>query len=259
MLKNKIESLDDDLAHYLSFTRQPFNFVKVCKFIYDNLYSNVDNYNYERRHLYARYYGLMKKIDSRTYKPTPVFEHILNLSNNNFENKELYQKVINQQLEKIYYYSPFGKGKSSFRLYPIFLLYKILLHVGKETGDYKITAKEFKYLVATTKKFDSWASTLKLIMENRDSNMLDNVNFKVDLRFHHIAKQLSTLSLGPRGGKPDYYKIAESKLDEVKTKVSTFEFVKTIKKGKDGYLPCGIMDEEEYKDFLQSNTAAVPV
>ena len=50
-----------------------------------------------------------------------------------------------------------AKGvRKGFRLYPILLLYKILLELGKATGKYSISMTEYRYLVATTQKYEQF-------------------------------------------------------------------------------------------------------
>ena len=64
--------------------------------------------------------------------------------------------------------------RSEFRLYPVMLLYKVLLELGRSTGEYKVTINEYRYLIATTQKFEDFLDTLILInLARKDS---DNIN-----------------------------------------------------------------------------------
>ena len=69
--------------------------------------------------------------------------------------KELYEDIIQRQIEKMYISSNVDEGhngvRQEFRLYPVMLLYKVLLELGRSTGKYKISMTEYRYLVATNK------------------------------------------------------------------------------------------------------------
>ncbi|MDI3548087.1 MAG: 5-methylcytosine-specific restriction enzyme [Halanaerobiales bacterium] len=82
----------------------------------------------------SKLYGLLD-TSHRSYvkcNPTPVFKTIKDRTSGNYKNTDLYMDIIEQQIEKIFCITPlFGtKGKEDLQLYPLFLLYKILIEIG---------------------------------------------------------------------------------------------------------------------------------
>ena len=77
-------------------------------------------------------------------------------------------------------------------------LYKILIEIGRNTGEYSITLNEYEYLVETTENYEDYLQTLfyiKLYRENTeiDSQFVKKLGTKFDNRFKQAIKQLPTL------------------------------------------------------------------
>ena len=176
----------------------------------------------------ACFFGLITMTNSN-YKDailTPTFYQILDLCSGEFERIETYSDVIQRQIEKMFISSNIDeeyKGvREKFRLYPVMLLYKILLELGRSTGIYSITINEYRYLVATTNKFEDFLDTLlliKLLRKNTDVNRnLEEFKSKFDNRLLQALKQLPSLEINAKE-----IKLATSKIEEISKKVFIFE------------------------------------
>ena len=103
---------------------------------------------------------------------TDTYFEIVNRCKGVFENTYLYQDIINRQIEKIYVSSSIDEGKLSVRkdysIYPVMFLNKVLVELGKSTGNYSISMTEYEYLVATTKKYEDFLDTMIYIRLLRD-------------------------------------------------------------------------------------------
>lgn len=112
--------------------------------------------------------------------------------------------------------------RQKFRLYPVMLLYKILLEIGRATGEYKVAIDEYRYLIATTKKFEDFLETLILIKVFRDDtsvqNTFDAFKEKFDNRLIQALKQLPALDITRES-----ITLKEDKINEVAKKVFLFE------------------------------------
>ena len=113
-----------------------------------------DNYRALR---VAAFFGLLRLNGSKyeTAEATETFWEITARCGGDYERTELYRDIIQRQIEKLYISSPIDEACDSvrrgFRLYPVMLLYKVLLELGRSTGAYAISMAEYRYLVATTK------------------------------------------------------------------------------------------------------------
>lgn len=176
----------------------------------------------------ASFFGLIT-LNSSGYSDasiTDTFKEINNLCNGNYENIDLYKAVIKRQLEKIFISSSIDEEnegiRSGFRLYPILLLYKILIELGKAFGEYKITINEYRYLVATTDKYEKFLDTLLLInllrKESAVNNLLERYKAKFDNRMIQALKLLDTIEVTS-----NYIQIRENCIIEVSDKVFKFE------------------------------------
>src|SRR5699024_1797172 len=124
----------------------------------------------------AKMYGLLD-VSHNQYvkcKPTEVFNEIKNRTNGKYEKVELYQDIIEQQIEKIYYITNLfdTEGKEEFGLYPLFLLYKVLIEIGNIYGEYKINRFEIEYILTTAKSYDEWKDIVDTIVYYR-TNVID--------------------------------------------------------------------------------------
>ncbi|MBQ8404694.1 MAG: hypothetical protein IJX55_09795, partial [Clostridia bacterium] len=58
--------------------------------------------------------------------------------------------------------------RKEYDIFPIMFLNKILVEIGKVTGSHSISMSEYRYLVATTKRFDAYLETMLYIKLLRD-------------------------------------------------------------------------------------------
>jgi type II restriction-modification system restriction subunit len=156
----------------------------------------------------AAFFGLIIMNGSRYDEAiiTPAFEEIKARTNGAFENTELYLDIIERQIEKMFISSEIDeKSKNirrSFRLYPIMLLYKVLLELGRSIGKYTISIDEYRYIVATTEKFNGFLDALlyiKLFREFPDDvEQFTAFKDKFDSRLIQALKQLPGLDVDTR-------------------------------------------------------------
>lgn len=149
--------------------------------------------------------GLMDKVDSQ-YKNaniTDIFNLIDDKCNGRFENVDLYYDLLEMQIEKVYFSSQLDEKRktirSMYRLYPLFLFYKVLIEIGKITGEYKISKKEFVLFVCTTEKYSDYLDTVFNILACRTNSGLDDEinklysNLRGDVRYHKLLTSLKTI------------------------------------------------------------------
>lgn len=176
----------------------------------------------------AAFFGLITMTSSKYEEAiiTEAFEEIYNKYGGAFENKDLYEDIIQRQIEKMYISSTVDEGyngvRQDFRLYPVMLLYKVLLELGRSTGAYKISMTEYRYLVATTKVFENFLEALlliKLLREDTSANTaFEQFRTKFDNRLIQALKQLPTLIIDR-----DAIAIKSEAVEEVAKKVFIFE------------------------------------
>jgi hypothetical protein len=142
-----------------------------------------DNYRALR---VAAFFGLIKMTSSKYDECvfTDTYFEILNRCSGEFENIDVYQDIITRQIEKMYISSSIDEGKANVRsgyaIFPIMFLNKILVELGKVTGEYSISINEYRYLVATTKKHTDFLQTMLYIKLLRDeSNQIYNNGISV--------------------------------------------------------------------------------
>lgn len=176
----------------------------------------------------AAFFGLII-ANSNSYSDatiSPTFYEIKNRCHGEYELVELYEDIIERQIEKMFISSELDdkreEVRKDFRLYPVMLLYKVLLEIGRAYGEYSITINEYRYFVATTKKFDDFLETLLLIKLLRDdksvNQILEKYRMKFDNRLIQALKQLPTLEFIE-----DKIYILPGKVTEVANKVHIFE------------------------------------
>lgn len=159
-----------------------------------------DNYRALR---VAAFFGLLRLNGSKyeTAEATETFWEITARCGGDYERTELYRDIIQRQIEKLYISSPIDEACDSvrrgFRLYPVMLLYKVLLELGRSTGAYAISMAEYRYLVATTRTYGGFLDTLVLIRLMREDPAapaaFEKYWKKFDNRMIQALKQLPTL------------------------------------------------------------------
>ena len=226
---NYLDSLEKFSCWYL--VKQPTTFFKLCylvsfldeyqkthcteqfqQYISEkiselNAQKNLDISDNYRALLVAAYFGLIQKTAAKgsTYENstiTDTYTEIKERCNGEFEKTELYADIIERQIEKIYLSTAIDDQyegiRANYKLYPVMFLYKILIEIGRNTGEYSITLNEYEYLVETTENYEDYLQTLfyiKLYRENSeiDSQFVEKLGTKFDNRFKQAIKQLPTL------------------------------------------------------------------
>ena len=176
----------------------------------------------------AAFFGLITMTSTKYEEAiiTETFEEINNRCGGEFERKDLYEDIIQRQIEKMYISSTVDEGhngvRQNYRLYPVMLLYKVLIELGRATGSYSISMTEYRYLVATTEVFEKFLETLlliKLLREESYANAeFEQYRTKFDNRLIQALKQLPTLVIDR-----DSIKLNPESISEVAKKVFIFE------------------------------------
>lgn len=165
-----------------------------------------DNYRALR---VAAFFGLiaMPTVRYEDAVITDTYREILQRCGGAFERTDLYGDIIQRQLEKLYISSPVDEAyngvRRAYRLYPVLLLYKILLELGRSTGSYRVSIREYRYLIATTTTYQGFLETLLLIRLMRSEadggQAFDQFKGKFDNRLIQALKQLPTLDIDREG------------------------------------------------------------
>lgn len=174
----------------------------------------------------AGFYGLIDvKSDFASSNITDVYEEINARCEGEFELTDKYQDIIDRQIEKIYCISTLDDKpeiRGDFSIFPLIFLYKILYEIGVETGNYSISNKEFKYIVATEKKYDNYLQTLFLIkLSRRDNefiNSCSSLRDKYDNRMNLALLQSSCLEIID-----DNIRIKNEYINLIKNKILDYE------------------------------------
>lgn len=252
MLAKKYKSLEvaeDYACWYL--VKQPTDFSQICYLVSalesyqkndekEDLKEYIVSYNEKldsslalsnnyRALRVAAFFGLIIMNGSRYDEAiiTPTFEEIKRRTNGAFENTELYLDIIERQIEKMFISSEIDEKSNdirrSFRLYPIMLLYKVLLELGRSVGEYTISIDEYRYIVATTERFNGFLDTLlyiKLFRECPDDiEQFTGFKEKFDSRLIQALKQLPGLDVDTRTS----ITIKSEFVEEIAEKVYLFE------------------------------------
>lgn len=177
----------------------------------------------------AAFFGLITMTSSKYDDAliTDTFKEITDRCNGEYEKTELYVDIIQRQIEKMYISSQIDEAhqgvRQEYRLYPVMLLYKVLLELGRASSHYSISMTEYRYLVATTKVFEGFLETLlliKILREDNDSatEKFEQYRTKFDNRLIQALKQLDTLVIDR-----DNIVLKSDKVEEVARKVFIFE------------------------------------
>lgn len=176
----------------------------------------------------ACFFGLLE-MRSSSYSDaiiTDTYNEITELCNGNYEDKEKYNHVIQRQIEKMFISSSIDEEyegvRKNYRLYPILLLYKVLIEMGFSTGNFEISLNEYRYFVATTEEFKDYLDTLLYIKLSRNetdiNSILQKYFNKFDNRMIQAIKQLDALEVSN-----DYVRLKLDYVDFVSQKVYMFE------------------------------------
>lgn len=175
----------------------------------------------------AAYFGLIIMTSTKYEEAiiTDSFIQIKERCEGQFEQVYKYLDIIERQIEKMYISSEVDEQsktvRQKFRLYPVMLLYKVLIEIGRTTGLYRIEIDEYRYFIATTKLFEDFLETLIYIKLFRDAEKdinFDEFRGKFDNRLIQALKQLPTLNITR-----EYIEIKSDKVKEVAKKVFLFE------------------------------------
>ncbi|MHB0740559.1 McrB family protein [Peptostreptococcus stomatis] len=188
---------------------------------------NISN-NYRALRV-AAFFGLIRMRSSKYDESiiTDTFKEITRRCDGEYEKTELYKDIIQRQIEKMFISSEIDEQRDSvrqnYRLYPVMLLYKVLIELGRTTGKYEISMTEYRYLVATTEVFEDFLETLlliKLLRNESDETVAEFEQYKskFDNRLILALKQLDTLEFDRES-----IHIKEDRIQEVAKKVFIFE------------------------------------
>lgn len=188
---------------------------------------NISN-NYRALRV-AAFFGLIRMTSSKYDESiiTDTFKEITRRCDGEYEKTELYKDIIQRQIEKMFISSEIDEQRDSvrqnYRLYPVMLLYKVLIELGRTTGKYEISMTEYRYLVATTEVFEDFLETLlliKLLRNESDETVAEFEQYKskFDNRLILALKQLDTLEFDR-----ELIHIKEDRIQEVAKKVFIFE------------------------------------
>ena len=184
-----------------------------------------DNYRTLR---VAAFFGLIR-MDGVRYESaevTETFEEIRDRCGGEFEKTDLYGDIIERQIEKVFISSPIDEEyetvRKDFRLYPVMLLYKVLLELGRCIGEYRISMSEYRYLAATAKVYEDYLDTLLWIMLFREDETaageFEQFKSKFDNRLIQALKLLPALCVDR-----DSITLRDEYVDEVAEKIYLYE------------------------------------
>lgn len=200
--------------------------------------------------------GLIIKKDNQ-YKNayvSSVFKLIDSRCNGEFEKIDLYYDILENQVEKVYFSSFLdeecnGKRKR-YRLYPLFLLYKVLIEIGKITGKYEISKKEYVVFICSTSSYSEYLSTVFYILDSRTNiqfkKEIDDIyeKLKDDIRYHKLLTCIESIEQTSDGS----FKIKDDYIDYVNKKIYLFETSKKIKCNSKQYEKLLSSDESLLND-----------
>lgn len=219
LMDYKDKEITESLENYISTRIQDIKTIKP----------NIEISNNYRALRVAAFFGLITMTSSKyeESKATDAFNEIKERCNGEFEKTELYADIIQRQIEKMFISSQIDEAymgaRKEYRLYPVMLLYKILIELGRSTGKYSISMTEYRYIVATTKRFEYFLESLLLIKllredETNAAETFETFKSKFDNRLIQALKQLDTLAIDR-----NLITLKENKIEEVAKKVFIFE------------------------------------
>lgn len=165
-------------------------------------WSIIPNY---RTLMVASYYGLILKTAKKgdTYDNAPItqtFQEIKDRCNGEFEKIEMYNDIIQRQIEKIFITTIFDDEYTSkrkdYKLFPVIYLYKILLELGNATGKYSIPILLYNTLILTSEKYQDYLETLTLIkLLETETEAFEILKSKIGTKFSTESRWNRTLAL----------------------------------------------------------------
>lgn len=164
---------------------------------------------------------------------TPVFKLIQDICKSNFSKRELYQHIIDSQLEKIYV------NTDKFKIHTVMFLLKILLTIGDLTGKFSISFSEMKLFVVNAEKWSDYLMVADAILRYRtDSDYRrecneQSVKFK-DSRYNSLVSNLSYIDTSNNS-----VTLVESAIKSIRLKIAKYENL-----GKEE------VDRRMHEDFL---------
>lgn len=203
----------------------------------------------------ASYFGLIIKTAQKgdKYDDAPItetFQEIKNRCNGKFEDTQLYNDIVQRQIEKIFITSPidneFQGRRREFKLFPVIYLYKILLELGNSTGKYSIPTLIYNTLILTSHKYQDFLETLLLIkLLETEKDALENLEeierkFSKESRWNLTLRLLDTLEITD-----DFITLKSEYISVVAKKVYLFEINKFD------------VDENNYFQFLGSTKSLI--
>ena len=216
--KYKEENSNDVLQDYISSQISQLQTVKPTVSISDNY----------RALRVAAFFGLIRMTNTNYANAliTDTFNEVTARCNGEYEKTGLYIDIIQRQIEKMFISSSvdeeYNGVRQDYRLYPVMLLYKVLLETGRATGQYAITMTDYRYIVATTKKFEDFLETLLLIkLLHEDVNAVtqfETFKAKFDNRLIQALKQLPTIDV-----EREKISLRDEYIEEVSRKIFAFE------------------------------------
>ncbi len=142
--------------------------------------------------------GFIRGNAKNRYFPAP-FHKAKSLCASNWKNIDVYEDILEDQLQKICFHGPensdidkHGKtdGRTApseiFSIFYFMYLYKILLEVGKRTGDFSITINEFNSFVVTSSNHFDFNDKTNLIIDLRNEDVENKK--EIEKWFQQIGK-----------------------------------------------------------------------
>lgn len=201
-------------------------------------------------------------IGGRNKKITNIFKEIQKRTND-FSKFNKFSDLIENQLQKICFWNGVGwlkrdsqnpKAKEFNKLFKNFIfitLYKVLLDIGDQTGQYKITYNEWRFFVIFSRSFSDSKDIVKNILNFRKEEefykiqrFLHNSSNKIDERISDLFYLSSVIEYN-KGS--EEILIKTSKIDYTKKIIDNFENKLQVKKIP---FPLENGDKGEYEEML---------
>jgi len=174
----------------------------------------------------------------RNKKVTKIF-HEINKRTNDFSKFNKYGDLIENQLQKICFWNGVAWLKSDsqnprakefnklFKNFIFITLYKVLLNIGGQTGQYKISYSEWRFFVIFSRAFSDTDDIIKNILNFRNEvefykieRFLNDSSKKIDERISDLFYLSSVLEYNQ---KAEEILIKPSKIQYTKKIISSFE------------------------------------
>lgn len=201
-------------------------------------------------------------IGGRSKKVTSIFKEIQKRTND-FSKLNKFSDIIENQLQKICFWNKVGwlkkdsqnaKAKEFNKLFKNFIfitLYKVLLDIGDQTGEYKITYNEWCFFVIFGRSFNDSKDIVKNILNFRKEEefykiqrFLSDSSKRIDERISDLFYLSTALKYNKES---DEISIQTSKINYLKKIINNFE-----KKLQENKIPFPLENGErgEYEEML---------